>query len=101
MIRTLGAFGLLAVAWTMPLQDAQAQEGVIGGAIFGGVTGGLIGGAVGGRKGVAAGAAIGAVTGAAIGASAERRNGYYWYEGRCWQRYPSGEYAQVSRRYCQ
>ena len=42
---------------------------------------------------------IGGVAGAAIGNEAERRRGYYWYQGGCYRRVQGG-YTQVSRRYC-
>jgi uncharacterized protein YcfJ len=84
------------------LQQASAQENVLGGAILGGAAGAIIGGAATGRAGgAAAGAVIGATTGAVIGSQMEpRRGGYYWYEGRCWYRHPNGEYHRVSVRQC-
>jgi outer membrane lipoprotein SlyB len=102
MIRTIGAAALLTLASVMPVQQAAAQENVLGGALLGGAAGALIGGAATGRgSGAAAGAVIGATTGAIIGSQMEpRRAGYYWYEGRCWLRHPNGEYHRVSRRYC-
>jgi Na+/proline symporter len=102
MIRTIGAAALLALAAAMPLQQAAAQENVLGGALLGGAAGAIIGGAATGRgSGAAAGAVIGATTGALIGSQMEpRQAGYYWYEGRCWLRYPNGEYHRVSRRHC-
>jgi uncharacterized protein YcfJ len=91
----------LTLALAMPVQQAAAQENIIGGALFGGAAGAIIGGAAGGRGGAAAGAIIGAATGAALGAQMERRRtGFYWYNGRCWRRDPVGNYHRVSRRYC-
>ncbi len=74
---------------------------VLGGAIGGSVLGGIIGGALTGRAGGAVvGAIIGGTTGAAIGAQAEQRNGYYLYQGACYYRYPTGEFAVIDPRYC-
>ena len=117
MIRTSAmAAAFLALAATLPAPQAKAQEtlgGAIGGAILGGAIGGAvtgrasgafagaIGGAVTGRAGgAAAGALIGGATGAMIGAQAEQRRGYYWRRGRCYYRYPSGEYMLVQPDYC-
>jgi uncharacterized protein YcfJ len=101
MVRILAGTACLAAALAMPAQDAAAQENILGGALFGGAAGAIVGGAVGGRGGAAAGAIIGAGTGAVIGAQMERRRtGFYWYNGRCWQRDPGGNYHLVSRRYC-
>jgi hypothetical protein len=102
MIRMIGAGALLMLASTMPLQQASAQENILGGAILGGAAGAIIGGAATGRAGgAAAGAVIGATTGAVIGSQMEpRRGGYYWYEGRCWYRHPNGEYHRAPRRHC-
>jgi hypothetical protein len=101
MIRTMAGTAVLALALAMPVQEAAAQEGLIGGALFGGATGALIGGAVGGRGGAATGAIIGAATGATLGAQMERRRtGFYWYNGRCWRRDPGGNYHLVSRGNC-
>jgi uncharacterized protein YcfJ len=83
MTRSIGALALLALA-VMPAQQASAQN-ALGGAIVGGAAGALIGGAVTGRAGGAiAGGIIGGVVGATIAAQAERRNNYYWYNGRCY-----------------
>src|SRR5437868_9677593 len=30
-----------------------------------------------------------------IGAEAEQRHGYYWWQGGCYYRYPSGAYAPI------
>src|SRR5215472_9919968 len=67
MHRALGASAFLAIALTMPVQDAAAQDPV-GGAILGGAAGAILGGALGGGRGAATGAIIGGVTGAAIAA---------------------------------
>ena len=80
---------------------APPPSAVFGGAVGGAIVGGILGGALTGRSGgAAAGALIGGVTGAAIGAEAERRNGYYWWQGNCYYRYPSGEYAPVAPGHC-
>ncbi len=101
MIRTIGAAALLTLAAAMPAQDAAAQDSTLGGMLLGAGAGALIGGAAGGGRGAAIGAGIGAATGAVIGSQAEpRRGGYYWYEGRCWYRYPNGEYVRASSRNC-
>ena len=88
----------LATGWPA---TAGAQE-ALGGAIGGAILGGVLGGAVTGRPGgAAAGALVGGATGAMIGAEAERRRGgYYWWHGRCYFQYPSGEYALTQRGYC-
>jgi uncharacterized protein YcfJ len=101
MIRTSAmAAAFLALAATLPAPQAKAQE-TLGGAIGGAILGGAIGGAVTGRAGGAvAGALIGGATGAMIGAQAEQRRGYYWWRGRCYYRYPSGEYMLVQPDYC-
>jgi outer membrane lipoprotein SlyB len=100
MMRTLGA-GALALAALLPAQQASAQDPV-GGAIVGGAIGGILGGAVGRGNpgGIIAGAVIGAATGAAIASEAQRRNGYYWWHGGCYYRYPNGSWAQVYPNYC-
>ncbi len=80
-----------------PPPPSQAVGGAIGGAILGGILGGAISGRAGGA---AAGALIGGATGAAIGAEAERRNGFYWWQGGCYYQYPSGEYVRVAPGNC-
>ena len=101
MIRLIGAIALLTLAAAMPLRQAAAQDNVLGGALLGAGAGAIIGGAAGGGRGAAVGAGIGAATGAIIGSQAQpRRGGFYWYEGRCWYRYPSGEYVRASSRNC-
>lgn len=98
MTRSIGAFALLALAAIMPAQQASAQN-VLGGAIVGGAAGALIGGAAGGRNGAIAGGIVGGVLGASIAAQAERRNNYYWYNGRCYAAVQGG-YVLVKRGYC-
>ncbi|EJW11298.1 putative exported Uncharacterized protein [Rhodovulum sp. PH10] len=99
MVRSLGAAALISLAALMPAGPAAAQDPLAGG-IIGGAAGAIIGGAVTGRAGGAvAGGIIGGATGAMIGASQQRRGGFYWYEGRCYQAVPGG-YQRVSRRYC-
>jgi uncharacterized protein YcfJ len=67
----------------------------LGGAIVGGVLGGIVGGALGGGRGAAAGAILGGTTGAVIAAEAQARpNGYYWWRGACYYRYPNGAWSQ-------
>jgi hypothetical protein len=102
MLRITTAAALLALAVAIPVQEAAAQDNVLGGALLGGAAGAIIGGAATGRTGGAiAGGIIGAAAGAAIGSQFEpRRGGYYWYDGRCWRRYANGDYHRVSRRYC-
>ena len=84
MIRTTAmAAAFVALAATLPAPQAKAQE-TLGGAIGGAILGGAIGGA----------------TGAVIGAQAERRHSYYWWRGRCYYRYPSGEFVPIAPGYC-
>ena len=99
MIRTIGAATLLTLVFTMPAQQAAAQDplGVLGGAAAGAVIGGTVTGRAGGAV---AGAIIGGATGAVISAEAERRRaGYYWWHDGCYVRVQGG-YQRVSRRYC-
>ena len=77
----------LAVSAVAVPAPAQAQRGVAAG-----VAAGLIGGAI-------VGGVIGAAAATALTFDA-RPNGYYWYDSRCWYRYPNGEYRLVQRRYC-
>jgi hypothetical protein len=70
-------------------------------AIGGALIGGILGGALTGRPGGAiAGAVVGGTTGALVGASAAARPGYYLAQGRCYYRYPSGQYVVVDPRNC-
>ena len=97
MIRTTAmAAAFVALAATLPAPQAKAQE-TLGGAILGGAIGGAVTGRAGGA---AAGALIGGATGAVIGAQAERRHSYYWWRGRCYYRYPSGEFVPIAPGYC-
>jgi hypothetical protein len=100
MIRSVAGAAMLAIAATMPLEPAAAQDpgAVLGGALLGGV----IGGAATGRAGGAiAGAVIGGATAAIIDAEAQRyRGGYYWWRGRCYYRYPNGDFARARRSHC-
>jgi outer membrane lipoprotein SlyB len=100
--RTVAAGAFLTLAALLPVQQASAQNNVLGGAIVGGAVGGIIGGAVGrGAGGAVAGAVIGATAGAAIAAEAERRRGgYYWWHGGCYYRYQNGSWLQVQPGYC-
>lgn len=101
MIRTIAGTAMLAIAATMPLQPAAAQD-PLGGALIGGAIGGIIGGAATGRAGGAvAGAIIGGATGAIIASEARRyRGGYYWWRSQCYYRYPNGDFVRVRRGYC-
>ena len=80
-----------------PPPDPAASA--VGGAIVGGVLGGLIT-----RRpvGVVAGAIAGGQSGAGIvGRSrAAQRQGYYWSQGGCYYREPSGQYVPVDPRSC-
>jgi hypothetical protein len=103
MKTTISAVALLAmVAASTPTQPTAAQDNVLGGALLGGAAGAIIGGAATGRAGGAvAGGIIGAAAGAALGSQLERRgSGYYWYDGRCWERWGDGSYHRAPRRYC-
>lgn len=99
MFRTLGAAALISAAAMLPPAPAAAQDGLAG-ALLGSAAGALIGGAATGRAGGAiAGGIIGGAAGAIIGSRAERRNDFYWYEGRCYRAVYDG-YEWVPRRYC-
>ncbi|WP_409334490.1 glycine zipper domain-containing protein [Bradyrhizobium jicamae] len=78
-----------------PAPDPAAS--IVGGAVVGGLLGGLISGR---PVGAAVGAVTGATAGAIVGAQATRRPGYYWSQGSCYYRYPSGQYAPVDPAYC-
>ncbi len=101
MIRMTGAAILLLAATAMPVQEASAQD-PLGGALLGGAAGALIGGAATGRAGGAiVGGVVGATLGAAIASQGQARaGGYYWYDNRCYFRYPNGEFRPAPRRYC-
>jgi hypothetical protein len=99
-MRHFGAVLLLAATTMLPAGQASAQFDPLG-AIVGGAIGAGVGAAASGGR--AGGAIAGGVIGAAAGAALTfqpRPGGYYWYDRRCWYRYPSGEYHLVSRRYC-
>jgi outer membrane lipoprotein SlyB len=101
MFGKFAAAGLLALAVTLPVPQAQAQD-PLGGALIGGAIGAGIGGAATGKVGGAvAGGVIGAALGATIASQMEpRRRGYYAYQNRCWVRRADGSYVAVSPRYC-
>lgn len=81
--------------------DALAQSRRAGSALVGGLTGAAIGGAAGGGRGAAVGSVVGLGVGSMIGGQMERRHGnHYWYNNRCWRRFPNGEFHPVSNRYC-
>jgi outer membrane lipoprotein SlyB len=100
MSTLLVAIALVAAA--VPVKPAAAQNNTVGGALLGGAAGAIIGGAATGRAGGAiAGGIIGAAAGAALGSQLEPRgDGYFWYNGRCWEQYDDGSYHRVPRRYC-
>ncbi|MDO8875031.1 MAG: glycine zipper domain-containing protein [Pseudolabrys sp.] len=102
MIRILALIATVAVLALAPARQASAQNNTLGGAIIGGGVGAIIGGAATGDAGGAvAGGIIGAAAGAALGSQMEpRRRGYYWHNGRCWQRRGDGNYYRVSRNRC-
>ncbi|MCJ9731283.1 hypothetical protein MOV75_13870, partial [Bradyrhizobium sp. PRIMUS42] len=54
----------------------------------------------GNATGAAAGAVLGGATGAIAGATAASQPGYYWAQGTCYYRYPSGQYVQADPRAC-
>ena len=100
MKRIFGAAALLALAMTMPVQHAQAQD-ALGGAIFGGAAGAILGGALGGGQGAAIGAILGAGTGAVIASEGERRaNGYYYHNRGCYVQRPDGAWVVAAPEYC-
>ncbi|TMJ22200.1 MAG: hypothetical protein E6G93_07490 [Alphaproteobacteria bacterium] len=78
-----------------PPPDPAASA--VGGAVVGGLLGGLL---TGRASGAAAGAVIGGATGAIAGATAASQPGYYWAQGDCYYRYPSGQYVQADPRAC-
>jgi len=99
-MRQITAALLLAGTAMLPSHEAAAQFNpiapIVGGAVGAGVGAAVTGGRVGG-------AIVGGVIGAAAATALTfdpRPNGYYWYDNRCWYRYPNGEYRLVSRRYC-
>lgn len=80
-----------------PPAPADPGASALGGAIVGGLLGGLISG---NATGAAAGAVLGGATGAITGAAAASQPGYYWAQGNCYYRYPSGQYVQADPRAC-
>jgi hypothetical protein len=78
-----------------PPPDPAASA--VGGAVVGGLLGGLL---TGRASGAAAGAVIGGATGAIAGATAASQPGYYFAQGNCYYRYPSGQYVQADPRAC-
>lgn len=96
----LTALALLALALALPVQEAEAQDPLLGG-LFGGAAGAILGGAAGGRRGVAIGAIIGATTGAIIAAEGRRHGGgYYYWRGGCYLQRPGGVWYGVAPGYC-
>ncbi len=92
--------GLLSVVMAMPVQNAAAQDPLLG-AIIGGTAGGLIGRSVGGRSGVLPGVVIGATAGALIASEGQRRNrDYYYHRNGCYLQRADGAWVAVSPRYC-
>jgi hypothetical protein len=78
-----------------PPPDPAASA--VGGAVVGGLLGGLL---TGRASGAAAGAVIGGATGAIAGATAASRPGYWFANGECYYRYPSGQYVPADPRWC-
>lgn len=90
-----------AVIVAAPLTDAAARSRTAGSALIGGLTGAAIGGAAGGGRGAVIGSVVGLGVGSLIGGQMERRRGnHYWYNSRCWLRFPNGEFHPVANRYC-
>ncbi len=102
MIRIATALATAALVTLAAAGPVSAQNNTLGGAIIGGGVGAVIGGAATNSAGGAiAGGVIGAAAGAALGSQMEpRRRGYYWHNGRCWQRRGDGNYYRVSRDRC-
>jgi hypothetical protein len=80
-----------------PPPPADPGASAVGGAIVGGLLGGLLTGRV---EGAAVGAVAGGATGAIAGATAASRPGYYFAQGNCYYRYPSGQYVAADPRAC-
>ena len=80
-----------------PATSAGPGASAVGGAIVGGLIGGLL---TGQASGAAAGAIAGGATGAIAGRHAAARPGYYFAQGNCYYRYPSGQYVQADPRAC-
>jgi hypothetical protein len=89
--------GAFLASALMPVGPAAAQDASapVGGAIVGGALGAIVGGALGHGRGAVAGAIIGGTTGAIVASEAQARpNGYYWWRGNCYYRYPDGAWSQ-------
>ncbi len=100
MHKAIGAAAFLAIAITMPVQQAAAQD-ALGGALLGGAAGAIVGGALGGGRGAAVGAIIGGTSGAIIAAQGQPRpGGYRYYQNGCYQQRPDGAWVVVAPEYC-
>jgi hypothetical protein len=84
-------------AYYPPPPPPDPGASAVGGAIVGGLLGGLL---TGRAEGAAVGAIAGGATGAIAGATAAARPGYYWSQGTCYYRYPSGQYVPADERAC-
>lgn len=87
----------VAYAPPPPPEPADPGASALGGAIVGGLLGGLISG---NATGAAAGMVLGGASGAIAGATAASQPGYYWSQGNCYYRYPSGQYVLADSRAC-
>lgn len=94
-----GAYPPPPVAYAPPPPPPPAPDpgAVVGGAVVGGLIGGLL---THRPLGAVAGAVAGGTVGAIAGAQAARRPGFYWSQGACYYRYPSGQYAPVDPANC-
>jgi hypothetical protein len=92
-----GAYAPPPGAYPPPPPPPDPAASAVGGAIVGGVLGGLL---TGRASGAAAGAVIGGTTGAIAGATAASRPGYWFADGTCYYRYPSGQYVVADPRWC-
>jgi hypothetical protein len=95
----VGAYGPPQGAYAPPPPPPPPDPAAsaVGGAVVGGLLGGLL---TGRASGAAAGAIVGGTTGAIVGATAASRPGYYFSQGNCYYRYPSGQYVQADPRAC-
>jgi len=84
-------------AYYPPPPPPDPGASAVGGAIVGGLLGGLL---TGRAEGAAVGAIAGGATGAIAGGTAAARPGYYWSQGTCYYRYPSGQYVPADERAC-
>jgi hypothetical protein len=87
----------VAYAPPPPPPPPDPAASAVGGAIVGGLLGGLL---TGRPVGAAVGAIAGGTAGAIAGATAASRPGYYFAQGNCYFRYPSGQYVPVDPRSC-